>query len=91
MESAAGWGIRSECLCPENWHCIVQMGPRDNSMYTCCIPTHTQTYGDDNMLTLCVLCLFQANIGQMDTAKDMWKMIMGNLALIQVKETPQYK
>jgi len=26
----------------------------------------------------------QANIGQMDTAKDMWKMIMGNLALIQV-------
>ncbi|TMS19008.1 Solute carrier family 41 member 1 [Larimichthys crocea] len=28
-----------------------------------------------------------ANIGQMDTAKDMWKMIMGNLALIQVNET----
>ncbi|XP_034023293.1 solute carrier family 41 member 1 [Thalassophryne amazonica] len=26
-----------------------------------------------------------ANIGQMDTAKDMWKMIMGNLALIQVQ------
>uniref|UniRef100_A0A674PRD2 Solute carrier family 41 member n=1 Tax=Takifugu rubripes TaxID=31033 RepID=A0A674PRD2_TAKRU len=28
-----------------------------------------------------------ANIGQMDTAKDMWKMIMGNLALIQVQAT----
>lgn len=37
------------------------------------------------MLT-CVYSFFvpQANIGQMDTAKDMWKMIMGNLALIQV-------
>lgn len=29
----------------------------------------------------------QANIGQMDTAKEMWKMIMGNLALIQVRDT----
>ncbi|KAF0035379.1 hypothetical protein F2P81_013137 [Scophthalmus maximus] len=28
-----------------------------------------------------------ANIGQMDTTKDMWKMIMGNLALIQVQAT----
>uniref|UniRef100_A0A3Q4HTD3 Solute carrier family 41 member n=1 Tax=Neolamprologus brichardi TaxID=32507 RepID=A0A3Q4HTD3_NEOBR len=28
-----------------------------------------------------------ANIGHMDTAKDMWKMIMGNLALIQVQAT----
>lgn len=28
-----------------------------------------------------------ANIGQMDTSKDMWKMIMGNLALIQVQAT----
>ncbi|XP_007251462.2 solute carrier family 41 member 1 [Astyanax mexicanus] len=28
-----------------------------------------------------------ANIGQMDTAKEMWKMIMGNLALIQVQAT----
>ncbi|XP_031731786.1 solute carrier family 41 member 1 [Anarrhichthys ocellatus] len=28
-----------------------------------------------------------ANIGQMDTAKNMWKMIMGNLALIQVQAT----
>ncbi|XP_055039820.1 solute carrier family 41 member 1 [Misgurnus anguillicaudatus] len=28
-----------------------------------------------------------ANIGQMDSAKDMWKMIMGNLALIQVQAT----
>uniref|UniRef100_A0A3P9IDS5 Solute carrier family 41 member n=1 Tax=Oryzias latipes TaxID=8090 RepID=A0A3P9IDS5_ORYLA len=28
-----------------------------------------------------------ANIGQMDTAKDMWKMVMGNLALIQVQAT----
>ncbi|KAF7658837.1 hypothetical protein LDENG_00007110 [Lucifuga dentata] len=28
-----------------------------------------------------------ANIGQMDTATDMWKMIMGNLALIQVQAT----
>lgn len=53
--------------------------------------THRATYGDDNTLTLCVLWLFQANIGQMDTTKDMWKMIMGNLALIQVKERPQYK
>ncbi len=26
----------------------------------------------------------QANIGQMDSAKDMWEMIIGNLALIQV-------
>ncbi|MED6243041.1 hypothetical protein ATANTOWER_014048, partial [Ataeniobius toweri] len=29
-----------------------------------------------------------ANIGQMDTAKDMWKMIMGNLALIQQNLSP---
>ncbi|KAF5906145.1 solute carrier family 41 member 1, partial [Clarias magur] len=28
-----------------------------------------------------------ANIGQMDTAKEMWKMIIGNLALIQVQAT----
>ncbi|KAF4093851.1 hypothetical protein AMELA_G00006490 [Ameiurus melas] len=28
-----------------------------------------------------------ANIGQMDTAKEMWKMIVGNLALIQVQAT----
>ncbi|KAK7904685.1 hypothetical protein WMY93_017292 [Mugilogobius chulae] len=28
-----------------------------------------------------------ANIGHMDTMKDMWKMIMGNLALIQVQAT----
>ncbi|CAL8256097.1 unnamed protein product [Arctogadus glacialis] len=28
-----------------------------------------------------------ANIGQMDTPKDMWKMIVGNLALIQVQAT----
>ncbi|XP_076862648.1 solute carrier family 41 member 1 [Brachyhypopomus gauderio] len=28
-----------------------------------------------------------ANIGQMDTAKEMWKMVMGNLALIQVQAT----
>uniref|UniRef100_A0A8C3ACT1 Solute carrier family 41 member n=1 Tax=Cyclopterus lumpus TaxID=8103 RepID=A0A8C3ACT1_CYCLU len=28
-----------------------------------------------------------ANIGQMDSAKNMWKMIMGNLALIQVQAT----
>ncbi|XP_036386789.1 solute carrier family 41 member 1 [Megalops cyprinoides] len=28
-----------------------------------------------------------ANIGLMDTPKDMWKMIMGNLALIQVQAT----
>ncbi|XP_046880866.1 solute carrier family 41 member 1 [Hypomesus transpacificus] len=28
-----------------------------------------------------------ANIGQMDTSKDMWQMIMGNLALIQVQAT----
>uniref|UniRef100_A0A8C7G6T3 Solute carrier family 41 member n=1 Tax=Oncorhynchus kisutch TaxID=8019 RepID=A0A8C7G6T3_ONCKI len=28
-----------------------------------------------------------ANIGQMDSAKDMWKMIVGNLALIQVQAT----
>ncbi|KAM9444327.1 solute carrier family 41 member 1-like [Clarias gariepinus] len=28
-----------------------------------------------------------ANMGQMDTANDMWKMIMGNLALIQVQAT----
>ncbi|XP_015829954.1 solute carrier family 41 member 1 [Nothobranchius furzeri] len=28
-----------------------------------------------------------ANVGHMDTAKDMWKMIMGNLALIQVQAT----
>uniref|UniRef100_A0AAV2M2M9 Solute carrier family 41 member n=1 Tax=Knipowitschia caucasica TaxID=637954 RepID=A0AAV2M2M9_KNICA len=28
-----------------------------------------------------------ANIGLMDTTKDMWKMIMGNLALIQVQAT----
>uniref|UniRef100_A0A8C7XM16 Solute carrier family 41 member n=1 Tax=Oryzias sinensis TaxID=183150 RepID=A0A8C7XM16_9TELE len=28
-----------------------------------------------------------ANIGQMDTAQDMWKMVMGNLALIQVQAT----
>ncbi|KAK3536813.1 hypothetical protein QTP86_026465 [Hemibagrus guttatus] len=28
-----------------------------------------------------------ANIGLMDTAKEMWKMIMGNLALIQVQAT----
>uniref|UniRef100_A0A9J7Y519 Solute carrier family 41 member n=1 Tax=Cyprinus carpio carpio TaxID=630221 RepID=A0A9J7Y519_CYPCA len=34
-----------------------------------------------------VLDIVQANIGQMDTAKDMWKMIMGNLALIQVQAT----
>ncbi|CAB1314951.1 unnamed protein product [Coregonus sp. 'balchen'] len=29
----------------------------------------------------------EANIGQMDSAKDMWKMIVGNLALIQVQAT----
>ncbi|KAM8916774.1 solute carrier family 41 member 1 isoform 2-T5 [Spinachia spinachia] len=34
-----------------------------------------------------VLDIVQANIGQMDTAKNMWKMIMGNLALIQVQAT----
>ncbi|XP_045885404.1 solute carrier family 41 member 2-like isoform X2 [Micropterus dolomieu] len=34
-----------------------------------------------------VLDIVQANIGQMDTAKDMWKMVMGNLALIQVQAT----
>uniref|UniRef100_A0A3B1JD13 Solute carrier family 41 member n=2 Tax=Astyanax mexicanus TaxID=7994 RepID=A0A3B1JD13_ASTMX len=34
-----------------------------------------------------VLDIVQANIGQMDTAKEMWKMIMGNLALIQVQAT----
>ncbi|KAF5906146.1 solute carrier family 41 member 1, partial [Clarias magur] len=28
-----------------------------------------------------------ANIGQMDTGKEMWKMIIGNLALIQVQAT----
>ncbi|XP_066559271.1 solute carrier family 41 member 1 [Amia ocellicauda] len=28
-----------------------------------------------------------ANIGQMDSAKEMWKMIVGNLALIQVQAT----
>nr|XP_046168954.1 solute carrier family 41 member 1-like [Oncorhynchus gorbuscha] len=28
-----------------------------------------------------------ANVGQMDSAKDMWKMIVGNLALIQVQAT----
>ncbi|XP_061731495.1 solute carrier family 41 member 1 [Nerophis ophidion] len=28
-----------------------------------------------------------ANIGQMDSSKDMWNMIMGNLALIQVQAT----
>lgn len=39
------------------------------------------------LVDLMYSCLsFQANIGQMDTAKDMWKMIMGNLALIQVTE-----
>lgn len=42
------------------------------------------------MLIVCVL-VFQANIGLMDTAKDMWNMIMGNLALIQVKATQQYR
>ncbi|XP_029288582.1 solute carrier family 41 member 1 isoform X2 [Cottoperca gobio] len=34
-----------------------------------------------------VLDIVQANIGQMDSAKNMWKMIMGNLALIQVQAT----
>uniref|UniRef100_A0A8C6LY11 Solute carrier family 41 member n=1 Tax=Nothobranchius furzeri TaxID=105023 RepID=A0A8C6LY11_NOTFU len=34
-----------------------------------------------------VLDIVQANVGHMDTAKDMWKMIMGNLALIQVQAT----
>lgn len=27
---------------------------------------------------------FQANIGQMDTSKELWRMITGNMALIQV-------
>lgn len=29
--------------------------------------------------------LSQANIGQMDTPKELWKMITGNMALIQVR------
>lgn len=40
-----------------------------------------------NRLTSCACLSLQANIGQMDTAKDKWKMIMGNLALIQVPYT----
>lgn len=44
MESAAGWGIRSESLCRENWHLIVQMGPRGNSIYICCSPANTPTH-----------------------------------------------
>uniref|UniRef100_A0A8C5UFC3 Solute carrier family 41 member n=1 Tax=Malurus cyaneus samueli TaxID=2593467 RepID=A0A8C5UFC3_9PASS len=31
--------------------------------------------------------LLQANIGQMDTPKELWKMITGNMALIQVQAT----
>lgn len=42
-----------------------------------------------NRLTSCACLSLQANIGQMDTAKDKWKMIMGNLALIQVPYTLQ--
>uniref|UniRef100_A0A8D0BSH7 Solute carrier family 41 member n=1 Tax=Salvator merianae TaxID=96440 RepID=A0A8D0BSH7_SALMN len=34
-----------------------------------------------------VLDIVQANIGQMDTAKELWKMITGNMALIQVQAT----
>ncbi|MGH0174386.1 UNVERIFIED_CONTAM: hypothetical protein FKN15_007942 [Acipenser sinensis] len=34
-----------------------------------------------------VLDIVQANIGHMDTAKEMWGMIVGNLALIQVQAT----
>lgn len=58
MESAAGWGIRSECLCPENWRPIVLMGPRGNRLWTLCIPPrthkHTQllTHGHDNVFVL---------------------------------------
>lgn len=50
-------------------------------------PTNTHSYLHTVMITFSFLCVFQANIGHMDTAKDMWKMIMGNLALIQVQET----
>uniref|UniRef100_A0A8C3EG05 Solute carrier family 41 member n=1 Tax=Corvus moneduloides TaxID=1196302 RepID=A0A8C3EG05_CORMO len=34
-----------------------------------------------------VLDIVQANIGQMDTPKELWKMITGNMALIQVQAT----